>query len=285
MDAIDRGLTFRCEGEELVGIVTVPSSPMPMGVLIVVGGPQYRVGSHRQFNLLARSLAREGFAAMRFDYRGMGDSGGPRRSFEDVSPDIAAAITAFLRECPVVSSVVLWGLCDAASAALMYMAATEDARIAGVALFNPWVRSDSTLARARIKHYYLRRLVAPDFWRKALRGRLGVGSTLRGLAGDALDSLERRGDARDRGSFRDVMEQGLGGFDRPVLLVLSGRDLTAREFEDHARTSGRWSGLLARPTVEHRRLNDADHTFSSARWRADVEQVTLDWLRRRVCGA
>ncbi len=223
---------------------------------------------------------------MRFDYRGMGDSGGAPRSFEDVNPDIGAAIDAFLLECPAVSRVVLWGLCDAASAALMYVAAGADARVAGLVLLNPWVRSNATLARVRIRHYYLRRLVEPDFWRKALRGRLAVGSAMRDLAGDARNSLRVGGDARrvTSRSFRDVMEMGLRRFDRPVLLVLSGRDLTAREFEEHARTGGRWKELLARPTVEVRRLNDADHTFSSASWRSDVEQATLDWLRRRFVG-
>jgi len=52
------------------------------GVLIVVGGPQYRVGSHRQFLLLSRRLAAEGHPVMRFDYRGMGDASGAMRGFE-----------------------------------------------------------------------------------------------------------------------------------------------------------------------------------------------------------
>ena len=42
------------------------------GMLIVVGGPQYRAGSHRQFTLLARDVAATGVPTMRFDYRGMG---------------------------------------------------------------------------------------------------------------------------------------------------------------------------------------------------------------------
>lgn len=91
------------------------------GVLIIVGGPQYRVGSHRQFVLLSRRLAGEGYPAMRFDYRGMGDAGGAMRSFEDVRADIGAAIEAFQRAVPSLRRIVLWGLCDAASAALLYV--------------------------------------------------------------------------------------------------------------------------------------------------------------------
>ncbi|MEO6566032.1 MAG: alpha/beta fold hydrolase, partial [Casimicrobiaceae bacterium] len=81
--------------------------------MIVVGGPQYRVGSHRQFALLARALARVGIPALRFDYRGMGDSEGDRRSFDEIDADIAAAIDTLCREAHL-ARVVLWGLCDGA---------------------------------------------------------------------------------------------------------------------------------------------------------------------------
>ena len=62
-------LSFECDSETLWGIVSHPPANVPrqsLAVLIVVGGPQYRVGSHRQFVLLARALARQGFTAMRF---------------------------------------------------------------------------------------------------------------------------------------------------------------------------------------------------------------------------
>ena len=57
MSAPERGIVFGCAGEELVGVVHPVASPVARGVLVVVGGPQYRVGSHRQFVLLARRLA------------------------------------------------------------------------------------------------------------------------------------------------------------------------------------------------------------------------------------
>src|SRR5262245_37346209 len=53
----DIAVQFDCEGQRLFGILSQPASPGRRGVLIVVGGPQYRAGSHRQFTLLARDLA------------------------------------------------------------------------------------------------------------------------------------------------------------------------------------------------------------------------------------
>ena len=83
---------FACAGETLVGVLARPAVAARTGVVVIVGGPQYRVGSHRQFVLLSRALAGAGCAVLRFDYRGMGDSSGAQRSFDSVSADIAAAM-------------------------------------------------------------------------------------------------------------------------------------------------------------------------------------------------
>src|SRR5258707_6492460 len=55
----EHAFMFDCEGESLVGILSGAGLPAGRGVLIVVGGPQYRAGSHRQFTLLARHLDRK----------------------------------------------------------------------------------------------------------------------------------------------------------------------------------------------------------------------------------
>ena len=67
-------INFDLAGESLVGMACVPEQARSIGIIVVVGGPQYRVGSHRQFLLLSRALASAGYPVMRFDYRGMGDS-------------------------------------------------------------------------------------------------------------------------------------------------------------------------------------------------------------------
>src|SRR5262245_34032234 len=96
----ERALTFKCEDETLVGVMHVAPAPAVRGVLIVVGGPQYRVGSHRQFLLLARHLAAAGVPVFRFDYRGMGDSSGAVRTFEDIGTDLRCAMDRFFAEAP-----------------------------------------------------------------------------------------------------------------------------------------------------------------------------------------
>jgi exosortase A-associated hydrolase 1 len=246
-------------------------------VLIVVGGWQYRVGSHRQFVLLARRLAAQGFAVMRFDYRGMGDSSGPMRTFEHIDADIAAAIDAFRGACPAVAQVVLWGLCDAASASLMYWNATADARVAGMVMLNPWVLSDETLARSQIKHHYLQRTLQLDFWKKLVRGQVGLAGPLRTLAAGLRKSA---GGGSVSDGYQTAMAKAMARFSGPILIVLSGRDPTAQGFLDYCGRQPCWRGLIDRPNVEQRSVPEADHTFSSAARREVVESVTLDWIKR-----
>lgn len=88
-------ITFACGTDNLFGVLNLPESSDQRGVVIVVGGPQYRVGSHRQFVLLARALAQQGVPVMRFDYRGMGDSTGQQRAFDTIDNDIRSAIDVF----------------------------------------------------------------------------------------------------------------------------------------------------------------------------------------------
>ncbi|MBK7326363.1 MAG: hydrolase 1, exosortase A system-associated [Propionivibrio sp.] len=279
MNFTEEAFVFSAGGEELLGVIAKPEIPQDCGVLIVVGGPQYRVGSHRQFLLLSRRLASEGYPSMRFDYRGMGDSGGAMRDFDNVADDIEAATAVFQQTCSSARRVVLWGLCDAASAALLYVQATGDSRIAGLVLLNPWVRSEASLAQTHIKHYYGQRLLQREFWVKLLSGKMRLLESARGLLSNALKARESGVGAKSEfRSFQDRMADGLRHFPGKVLLILSGQDYTAKEFLEYAGANGAWAGLLSTDGMSRVDIPDADHTFSSQTQRSSVENATLDWL-------
>ena len=278
MTYCDEAIVFPCAGVALVGIVSRPETPGDAGLVVLVGGPQYRAGSHRQFVFLARRAAAAGIATMRFDYRGMGDSGGAPAGFEAADDDVRAAIDALVRRCPTVRRVFLWGLCDGASAALMYLQRSNDARVAGVCILNPWVRTAATLARTQVRHYYGQRLLRPEFWRKLLRGGVDIGASLRELAGKLHASVRRDAAVADM-PFQARMAAGVKAFQGRILLVLSGRDLTAKEFVDHTAADATWADILKRPEFRRVAVPDADHTFSTAAWRIAVEDATLDWIR------
>ena len=273
----ERALAFRCGGDTLVGIAAVPVQSATRGVLIIVGGPQYRVGSHRQFALLARHLAAHGIAALRFDYRGMGDSDGAERDFETVQDDIRAALDAFTAAVPSLTEIVLWGLCDGASAAAMY--APGDARVRGLVLLNPWVRTDDGVARTTLKHHYRDRLRDPAFWRKVARGQFDYAGSFRSMVGLVRTVLAPRpAAAEEKAALPERMRQGLHAFGGHTLLVIGGADLTGREFCDVAGSTPAWKRLAGAPNVTWRRLEEADHTFSRRAWRDQVAEWTREFV-------
>jgi len=61
-------------------------------------------------------------------------------------------------------------------------------------------------------------------------------------------------------------------------LILSGRDLTAREYLDRVGESPAWQAWLDSPAVTVRRLDEADHTFSTGQWRNQVSTWTHTWI-------
>ena len=305
----EQALVFSCAGEQLLAVLTPAAADTPasaamadVGVVIIVGGPQYRAGSHRQLVQLARSLARQGVSTLRFATRGMGDSSGEQRTLEAIEPDVGAAIDALQTLMPGVKRVVLWGLCGGASAALLYWRHTADTRVQGMVLVNPWVRSEETLARTQLKHYYLKRLAQRAFWAKLFSG---------GVAGKAMADLmhnlrlarrstagspapaellretlrEAAGsDARQRLQTDSVrpLQQRMGlawkQYPGPKLLVLSGNDYTAKEFIETAATDALWRANVAHPSVSRFDVTGADHTFSAPADQRAVEQRTLAWL-------
>ncbi len=282
MEFEETALMFSCEGDALVGILTRPAVTQSRGVLFIVGGPQYRAGSHRQFTLLSRGLAQSGISSLRFDYRGMGDSGGKQRDFEQVNEDIRAAVDIFFRHMPQMRELVLWGLCDGASAAMMY--ACRDVRISGLVLMNPWVRTTEGLARAQIKHYYWARLRDGEFWRKCFSGRFDLLASLKGISGSLAQILKKplrpeTGKEAATVSLPERMRRALEKFDGRVLLILSGQDLTAREFEDVVQSSPAWQKRLRLSTVSQHRLPEANHTFSQRIWRDQVRDWTAEWVK------
>lgn len=273
-------LRFDCAGDMLIGIVAAPTTPArAVGVVIVVGGPQYRAGSHRQFVLLARHLAAAGHVTLRFDVRGMGDSGGEARDFDQLSDDIGAAVGALLDQRPQLRRVVLLGLCDGASAALLYLHETPDPRVAGLCLVNPWVRSDASLARTHVRHYYLQRLSQAGFWTKLLSGRVASRAV-----GEAIASVRLAwrggggGAAQVALSYQERMAAAWRAFRGPLLLVLSAKDYTAREFADQLDAGGCWDGAWTRPRLRRLDVEGADHTFSTASHRVSLEEATASWL-------
>jgi hypothetical protein len=149
--------------------------------------------------------------------------------------------------------------------------------VSGLVLLNPWVRTDEGMARAQLQHYYGARLLQGSFWQKVLRGELNALEAGRGV-GRSLLRVMRPSQATPAKPLPERMEEGLRRFKGPVLLILSGNDLTAQEFKDLVARSPGWQGLLQNPRVTRRDFPEANHSFSRREWRDRVAKWTMTWL-------
>ena len=273
----------------LIGMLRPASGAQETGVLMMVaGGPQYRIGGHRQLVLWARKFSSRGFPVLRFDFSGMGDSYGEYVQFDNVEDDIKTAIDQFFKETPTLKQIVLWGECNACSASLFY--AHKDPRIKGIVMLNPWVRTEQGQAKAVVKHYYLDRLKQRSFWVKvftlkfdfigSMKSALKMVSLARGQNNAALDTDKNSAkiDVDRSKSLPDRMFDGLSRFKGRIMLVMSGRDMVSKEFDDLLQAAPAWQAQLAACAMLRHDLQYADHTFSSGAWRDQVAEWGADWL-------
>jgi len=182
-----RLLTFSCEGT-LLG-ATLDQAEGPIGLLMVTGGSQTRIGSHRMYENLAKRLSENSISCFRFDRRGVGDSAGEDPGFEGSGPDIQAALAAFRAEAPAVAHIFGFGLCDGATALALYGDGLD-----GLILVNPWLVEAEAGAppAAAVKAHYRDQLSSRAGWKRLLTGAVNF----RKLFGGLSRILTRRGQAR-----------------------------------------------------------------------------------------
>ena len=256
-----RLISFECEGNRLAG--TLDDAAGSVGLLIVSGGNEIRIGAHRGMAQLPQDLAGEGIPVFRFDRRGVGDSDGENGGFETSGPDIAAAISAFRSACPHLTRMVGFGNCDAASALLLHAPAGVDALV----LSNIWIlepREDGSALPppAEIRSRYREKLRNPREWLRLFTGAVD----LRKLAKGVLATLRP---PAPPSSLALRVASGLRAFAGPVTILLAARDGTALAFAE-AWDSADYADLRGKPGVSVKRIDTASHSFALA---ADYTQL------------
>jgi len=143
-------ITFQSEGETLVGTLYLPMNYQPGNRLpvVVVAGAWITV-KEQMPDLYARKLSEQGFAALAFDFRYYGESGGTPRQLESPSAkvqDIKNAIT-YLQSLPEIDGDSIGGLGICFGAGYMAKVAAEDNRLKSFATVAAWMHDAKSLNR------------------------------------------------------------------------------------------------------------------------------------------
>ncbi len=282
-------MTFGPQGD-LLGTVsfpaTGPASPPPFGVLLFNAGVIHRVGAHRVNVKLARVLAADRIATLRFDLHGMGDSvrADGRLSYkEQVVADLRAGMD-LLQSTTGARHFALVGFCSGALPS--YWAAQADARVSAIVLYDALYFS-TTRSVLRYMAVRLRRHgFGPKAWavwsRVAMRGVVGmvgmIGQILsrrghsnpfetRGADSDADARIEPRSFGR---SLLALAQRGTG-----VMVFSAGADYSAVNYAEQLRES------LGLQQTAHERLlfthlPDIDHAVTTR----VAQQLWIETVRR-----
>lgn len=252
-------VSIDCAGETLAA--TLDHGPHEVGLLIVSGGNEIRIGAHRGMALLAQRIAAAGFPVLRFDRRGIGDSTGQNLGFRSSAEDIAAAAQR-LRTAGV-RHILAFGNCDAASALALFH---KQARLDALILANPWVveTTSGLPPPAAIKSHYIARLKDPCAWLKLISGRLSLSKLYNGLTSLA----KKKNDTSN--ALKDSVAKGLSEADC-VTILLANKDNTAIAFVD-ALSGEAFTHI--RESITTHSLNSDSHSFAS--------RDDKDWLFRKI---
>ena len=248
-------------GDGLVGTITRPAAGAPRrdaALVLLNAGMVQRSGPHRGSVLLARALAARGFAVLRFDQSGLGDSPVSTRVTGNRRGEELAAAFELLSAQVGARRFVVGGICSAADNA--FRLAADRPRIDGLLMldglgyrtFGWWLRHLPPRLRPR-KLW--------NWWRQ-------------------------RGSGTDMANFRDfptraearAQMQAMAGRGMRMLFVYTGG---AYRYFNHAGQFVASLGPGARaPAATLAYWRDSDHTFYRARDRERLQGLVAEWMER-----
>jgi exosortase A-associated hydrolase 1 len=263
-------LSFACEGCTLGA--SLDTAEGGTGLLIVTGGSQTRIGSHRMFERLAVGVAAAGYPCFRFDRRGIGDSEGEDPGFRGNKPDLSAAAAAFRAESEI-ERVIGLGLCDGATSLTLF---GKEAGLDALILVNPWlVESEAGApAAAAIKHHYRRQLLTPGGWKRVITGAISYRKLFKGI----LKIITFR-----KSLLANDVAAALAASKLPVELIFARDDATAVAASDVWGSTSFAARVRSLPA--HLTLIETDsHTFSRPGDAAELLAACLGALERLSLG-
>ncbi|MDQ2730877.1 MAG: alpha/beta fold hydrolase [Armatimonadota bacterium] len=291
-----------------------------MGVILLGGWSGTRVGPHGILVAMARELASAGLYALRFDYRGRGDSGGSQSTAHiGTMVEDAQEAARFLREHTGVQQVLLLGVCAGAMVAMAASPLVDG--LAGLALWspppfhpddpqNPYnpegtpdgfgaatcpdppdppVQSPARPKRSGRKlsllKQYWNKLFDPRTWAKLAQGQLQPKTILRLLSGKgvqkAAPSTRTDGNWAGRKPDERLYEIAVARLTVPALFVYGTND---PEMEEAVAYYRRLRATCADRT-EYIEVSGANHSFYALEWKAQVIRETMGWIGRLCAGS
>lgn len=302
-DCVETALRFG-KGDRLYGILCEPHGPRRGATVLLLGTAYDRqCGWGRATTLMARRLAGEGIASLRFDAANVGDSPPVPGLADQVLyadsqyADVAAALA--LLDARRLLPAIAVGRCSGAY--LGFRALVKDERLSGACLANPYVfhwdpelDPDTVLSSVpRALGTYGKLLLQRQTLSRLARGEVNLGMALRNIAkvGFArllmmrglrmiLSKKARLEHRMVRAAFGQVARRGAR-----LRLLYSENDVGLDHFHRHFGRDGH--GLKRYPAAHLAIIGNADHNLSTedakTRYYEEVLSLALSFSAAAYC--
>lgn len=272
MNAGEIPISFLSKGAVIRGVLHRPAGSNGVGVVLLHGWSGNRLGPHRLFVLQARRLAALGYHALRFDFRGRGESEGETFSvsIETMVEDAQAAQTAF-RAATDVKRLYFLGICSGCKVAIG--AAVRCSGIAGLALWSAEPMGPLRVPSQRVwkswhaLRQYARKLMVGETWQKIWTGRIQTRFVKKALVAHERPAAEEiRRETEWLKAFRS--------FRGRLLFLYGGNDPDTR-----VAAQGYAAFCMQHQLPFHmHEIPEANHSFYSLCWSEEIMARTERWL-------
>ncbi|MES1950902.1 alpha/beta superfamily hydrolase [Salinisphaera sp. S4-8] len=257
----------------LVGILCEPDTPVAgprPGVLFLNAGLEHRVGPRGLSVAVARALADAGFASLRFDYAGMGESRKPQRPLaadraEELQIECACAADLLEKQAGC-RGVVLFGLCSGADDAHR-VALANDAVVGMIQ-----IDGHAAITAGFKWRYVTQRLVSPRRWQNWFERKFGPATDADHAVIEGVDFFEM--------PDRDTLAREVATLiARDVRLFYAYSGATHSYYNHAGQLRNALADVETGDHLSERFLPSADHTFSRNAERMRLIEAVIAWLQ------
>jgi alpha-beta hydrolase superfamily lysophospholipase len=290
-------------GHSLFGVLAEPAELAVLdgrsetAILMLNVGGNYRIGPSRIYVKMARSLAAQGYRALRFDLAGLGDSrtetgfSNSTLYSRDSTAEVRAAIDELVAKgC---KKFHLLGICSGSFVA--FQTALVDPRVTGQILMNSrlleWQEAgeggtwQTSMQRSyKSIDFYRRSLFHPQVYRRLLNGEVDVNGIAKRV-GAIVDARFKRAWGRllrrashEEGVLAQVKRLSTRGTD--TLLIMGTEDDGRDYVEFHFGSRG--SRMQGNPHFRMVMVEESDHTFSGRASQQFVIATVQAYLEMKV---
>lgn len=260
------GETVHCFGEGLVGVLSRPAdaAAQPVALILFNAGLVHRAGPYHGHTQLARVLAQRGFAVLRLDQSGLGDSAVSRAASDVREAEMQAAMD-LLQAQTGANRFVLGGIC--AGADHVFHLAQNQPRVAGLLMIDGWAYR------------------TPGFWLRYLPSRIfnpvKLLRWLRNRGGAAAVEVPSEQDLRDFPTREQAQRrlQELVAADCKLWFLFTGG--VAGYFNYAGQLADSLGPAARAPQVDVEYWPDCDHTFYLRRDRKRMQEAVAAWMTAR----